>query len=350
MQYIDFIMSKQPGILFDNRFFRHAIDRQSPENPERLRRLYQSLDAHPYRDRFQRIPARIADFADVEAVHSRFYLDQIQRHAQSGNPYSYDKDTYLMTETMDCSLLAAGGGVQMARAIVSGEIDRGIMLARPPGHHAEPGRGMGFCVLNNVAIVASWLRRVHGMRRILIFDFDVHHCNGTQEIFYNTNEVLVCSFHQNDLFPFTGSTIEIGEGQGEGFTLNVPVYPQYGDVEYTYLAGRVLQALVEQFMPQIILVSAGFDGHEDDPISKTQVTTKWYATITAMLRRMADETCDGRLLMVLEGGYNPKSLYASVSAVLDALTEKSSPRVGIMQSPRAASLLANHPAKRFWTF
>jgi acetoin utilization deacetylase AcuC-like enzyme len=343
-------MSRRPAIVFDNRLFRHVIGRHSPENPERLRLLHQCLDKPPYRDRFQRIPARAADMADVEAVHSRFYLDQIRDHSISGNPYSYDKDTYVMPDTMDCALLAAGGCLQLAEAIVSAEVDRGFALVRPPGHHAEPGQGMGFCVLNNVAITAQWLRRVHGLRRILIFDFDVHHCNGTQEVFYNTSDVLVCSFHQNDLFPNTGQASEIGEDRGLGFTVNVPVYPHYGDTEYTFLAGQVLDALVEQYMPQIILVSAGFDGHKDDPISKTQLSTKWFATMTAMLRRMADETCDGRLMMVLEGGYNPRSLHASVLAVLDALAHEDCPRVGILHSERAASLLTDHPAKRFWTF
>lgn len=343
-------MSKRPGIIFDNRLLRHAIDQHSPENPERLRTLYQLLDTPSYRDRFQRLPAREADMADVEAVHSRFYLDQIRTHAKSDDPYSYDRDTYVMSETLDCSLLAAGGCLQLAEAIVSGEIDRGMALTRPPGHHAEPGRGMGFCVLNNVAITAAWLRRACGMKRILVFDFDIHHSNGTQEVFYNTNDVLVCSFHQNDLFPFTGKAAAMGIGNGEGFTVNVPVYPQYSDVEYTFLTGNVLQALVEQYMPQIILVSAGFDGHMNDPISKTWLSTKWYAQVTAMLRRMADETCNGRLLMVLEGGYNPQALHESVLAVLETLAEENYPRVGILHSQRAASLVLEHPAKRFWTF
>lgn len=343
-------MNKKPGILFDNRLFRHAIDYQSPENPERLRRLHQYLETAPHGNRFERIPIAAADEADIEAVHSRFYLEQIQSHTLSADPYSYDKDTYLMTESLDCAFLAAGGCLQMADAIMSGVINRGFCLVRPPGHHAEPGRGMGFCVVNNVAVVAAWLRRIYGLIRILIFDFDVHHGNGTQEAFYGTSDVLVCSFHQNDLFPYTGPMSEIGEGSGIGYNVNVPVYPQFGDREFTFLAGQVLQALVEQYMPQIILVSAGFDGHVDDPISKTRLTTKWYAAITAMLRRMADETCNGRMLMVLEGGYNPKSLHESALAVLDVMAEKNCHRVGILYSRRAESLIAGHPAKQFWTF
>ena len=341
---------KKPGILFDNRLFRHVIDRYSPENPKRLRSLYQQLESAAYQDRFQRIITDRIDMEAVEAVHPRFYLDQIRNHSRSSNPFAYDKDTYVMADTLDCALLAAGGCQQMADAVMSGAIDKGFALIRPPGHHAEPGRGMGFCVLNNIAITAAWLRRRYGLSRILIFDFDVHHGNGTQEVFYGTNEVLVCSFHQNDLFPFSGLASELGEEKGYGYNVNVPVYPQYGDIEYTYLTGQVLQSLVEQYMPQIILVSAGFDGHRNDPISKTELTTQWFATLTTMLKRMADETCDGRLLMVLEGGYNPESLQESVVAVLKAIVDKNGQRVGIMHSDRASTLLANHPAKHIWTF
>ena len=341
---------KKPGILFDNRLFRHVIDQHSPENPKRLRSLYQCLDTPAYHDQFLRIAADRIDMEAVEAVHPRFYLDQIRAHSQSIDPFAYDKDTYVMADTLDSAVLAAGGCLDMAEAVMSGTLDKGFALIRPPGHHAEPGRGMGFCVLNNIAITAAWLRRVYGLSRILIFDFDVHHGNGTQEAFYGTNEVLVCSFHQNDLFPFTGQASELGEGKGRGYNVNVPVYPQYGDIEYTYLTGQVLQNLVEQYMPQIILVSAGFDGHRDDPISKTHLTTQWFATVTAMLKQMADETCDGRLLMVLEGGYNPESLQKSVIATLKALVDETCQRVGIMHSSRAASLLANHPVKQFWTF
>jgi acetoin utilization deacetylase AcuC-like enzyme len=286
----------------------------------------------------------------VEAVHPRFYLDQIRRHSRSSDPFAYDKDTYLMAHTLDSALLAAGGCLQMADSIMSGTIDKGFALIRPPGHHAEPGRGMGFCVLNNIAITAKWLGRVYGLHRILIFDFDVHHGNGTQEAFYGSNEVLVCSFHQHDLFPFSGLASDVGEDKGRGSNVNVPVYPQYGDAEYTYLTGQVLQNVVEQYMPQIILVSAGFDGHRNDPISKTDLSTQWFATLTAMLKQMADETCGGRLLMVLEGGYNPESLQESVIAVLKALTQENGQRVGIMHSNRASALLADHPAKQFWTF
>jgi acetoin utilization deacetylase AcuC-like enzyme len=209
---------------------------------------------------------------------------------------------------------------------------------------------MGFCVVNNAALTATWLQEHYGFTRILIFDFDVHHGNGTQEIFYGRGDVLVVSFHQKGLFPFSGRADEVGEGKGRGYTLNVPVFPQYADGEYTYLAGTVLRAVVEQYLPQIILVSAGFDGHKEDPISKTELSSAWFGTITALLRQLADEVCGGRLLMLLEGGYNPVSLEDAVLAVLESLAAETLHRVGILHSRRAAQLIADHPAKHFWTF
>lgn len=343
-------MSKKPGVVLDNRLFRHVADRPSPENPGRLRALYRTLAGDIKDRRYQRITAKPAEMESVLAVHSQFYLDQIDAYTHAADPFAYDRDTYVMADTMDCAVLAAGGCIQLADAVMDGFIDQGFALIRPPGHHAEPGRGMGFCVLNNMAIAAAWLRRVHDLRRILIFDFDAHHGNGIQEAFYGDSDVFVCSIHQHDIFPFSGSAAEIGDGDGLGYTLNLPVFAQYGDVEYTYLAGRVLQALMEQYLPQIILVSAGFDGHVEDPISKLCLSTGWFATITRLVRQLADTYCDGRLLMVLEGGYNPASLEASVLAVLDALTARGRNRVGIPPSDRAARLLDDHPARRFWTF
>lgn len=343
-------MNKKPGILLDRSLLRHAIEGVSLENPDRLRSIYRMLDDRAHDGRFTRIPPMPADAEAVEAVHSRFYLDQLRSHAQSSDPFSYDRDTYVMSETVDCAFLAAGGCMQMADAIMAGEIDRGFAVIRPPGHHAEPGRGMGFCVLNNAAIIAAWLRARYGLSRILLFDFDIHHGNGTQEAFYESKEILFFSIHQRNLFPFSGSASELGEGAGAGYSINVPVYPQYGDVEYTYLTGQILQALVEQYMPQFILVSAGFDGHRDDPISKTQLTTRWFATITHLIRRLAQEHGENRVLMLLEGGYNPAALQSSVMTVLHALEAPVPQSVGILYSQRAAGLIANHPARQYWTF
>lgn len=341
--------SKKPGILFDNRYFDHSISRTSLENAGRLQHLYLLLETSDYSSRFLRFSPREAEMGDILAVHSSFYLEQIREHALNGDPFSYDRDTYLMELSFYTAQLAAGGCLELADQIMTGAIDYGFALIRPPGHHAEPGRGMGFCVFNNIAITAQYLRRKYDLQRILILDFDIHHCNGTQAVFYDSEKVLVSSVHQDKLFPFTGTAEETGSEKGQGYTVNLPVHAQFGDPEYTYLVGKVMGTLVEQYLPQIILVSAGYDGHRDDTISKTLLSTAWFAKVTEMLKKFALESCDNRLLFVLEGGYNPGALEASVLATLDALCKPVGSRIGIAPSDRAATLLHNHPLRNHWT-
>ncbi len=340
---------KQPGIVFDRRYFDHVIGRPSPENPDRLRSLYRRLEAPPFRDRLCRIQPREARSIDILSVHSGFYLDQIRELSLGDDPYGYDRDTYLMESSLYTARLAAGGCLALADRIMDGTIDYGFALIRPPGHHAEPGRGMGFCILNNVAITAEYLRREYGLERILIVDFDVHHGNGTQAVFYDTRQVLVTSIHQEKIFPFTGGRSEIGEGDGLGYTINLPVHAQFGDGEYTFLLGKVLTCLSEQYLPQFILVSAGFDAHEEDTISRTLLSTAWFGLAAEILKWLAAESADNRLLFILEGGYNPASLEASVLTTIEALCRPRGPRPGIGINQRADMILRDHPLRHHWT-
>ncbi len=341
-------MSFRTGIVFDERLLHHRIEQQTHENPGRLRGLYQRLTEVQHLGRYQRVKPRSATSEEIEAVHSSLYLEQLRRYALYENPFAYDKDTYLMDETIYAAGLAAGGCIELADRIMAGSLENGFALIRPPGHHAEPGRGMGFCVFNNIAITAAHLLKHHNLRRILIVDFDVHHCNGTQDCFYETDQVMTVSVHQRDMFPFTGGSDESGEGRGRGYTLNLPVYSGFSDREYTYLFGRVLQEVTEQYMPQFILVSAGYDGHVDETISAIRLSTGWYATVSAMLRFFAREVCDNRLLFILEGGYNPASLEDSVLASLESLAASDIPRVGIFPVERVEKVIANHPLRKFW--
>jgi acetoin utilization deacetylase AcuC-like enzyme len=321
----------------------------SPENPDRIRGLYIHLQQKLINDCFTHISPREASDAEIHASHSSFYMEQLREHSVKSDPFSYDKDTYLMEDTLPAARLAAGGCFVLADRIMAGDIDYGFGLVRPPGHHATPGRGMGFCIFNNVALTAEYLRNTYGLRRILILDFDIHHANGTQEIFYDTNEVLVYSIHQKGIFPFSGEPDETGNAEGTGYNINIPVHPQFGDSEYTYLLGRTLQGIMVQFLPQFILVSAGFDGHKDDTISETNLSSDWFATITHILRRYAAEICDNRMLFVLEGGYNPVSLEESIFATIDALLQDKFAHPGIFPVPRAEKLLEGHPLHRYWT-
>ncbi|MBU1139071.1 MAG: histone deacetylase [Proteobacteria bacterium] len=341
-------MSSQLGLVFDNRYLHHSIPTPSSENPERVRSLYRHLQQQNNTS-LRHIAPREALNSEICMAHSPFYVKQLREHAVKADPYSYDRDTYLMEDSLPTARLAAGGCFNLADTIMAGELDYGFALVRPPGHHATGGRGMGFCIFNNIALTAEYLRRQHGLRRILILDFDVHHANGTQEIFYDTNEVLVCSIHQSGIFPFSGFPEELGSEEGLGYTVNIPVHAQFGDSEYTYLLGRLLQGLVEQYLPQFILVSAGFDGHIDDTISGTLLSTEWFGLITHILRRHASESSENRLLYIMEGGYNPISLEASVLSTIDALTQKEFICPGIFPTPRADKILHSHPLHRYWT-
>lgn len=342
-------MKNKVGLVVDDRYLVHSIPQPSPENPGRIRHL-----ASVVREKYARdcvlFSAREANIEEIEGVHSGFYLQQLKEHSVKPDPYSYDRDTYLMEHSFHTAQLAAGGCLELSDKLMNGDIDYGFAMIRPPGHHAEPGRGMGFCVFNNVSITAEYLRQEYHLNRILILDFDAHHGNGTQEVFYDTDEVLVLSVHQHDLFPYTGKSSDVGADKGEGYTINIPVYAQFGDTEYTFLLGRMLQAVVEQYLPQIILVSAGYDGHMDDTISGTNLTTDWFGVATNMLKQYAREVCDGRLLMVLEGGYNAVSLESSVLTTLDSLLRKSNgDKIGVLHSERADNILINHPLRHHWT-
>lgn len=341
-------MHNNVGLVVDDRYLDHSIPQPSPENPGRLRNMA-GVVREKYASTCRFFPPREAQAEDIERVHSRFYLDQLKEHSLRLDPFSYDRDTYLMEHSYYTAQLAAGGCLELADRVMGNDLDYGFAMIRPPGHHAEPGRGMGFCVFNNVSITAEYLRKTYGLNRILIIDFDAHHGNGTQEAFYDTDEVLVVSLHQRDIFPFSGTVSELGTGKGCGYTINVPVFAQFGDLEYTFLLGRLMQALAEQYLPQIILISAGYDGHVDDSISGTTLSTEWFGVATAMLKQYAAEVCDSRLLMLLEGGYNPVSLEASVLATLDSLLERRVGRIGIPHSSRANNLLSDHPLQNYWT-
>ena len=335
-------------MVLDEKYLQHVISTRSPENPERVRKLY-----HTVRDLFGSnchfFNGRGLDDEDLRRVHSSFYLDQIREHSARPNPFSYDRDTYLMAKSLEVARWAAGGCLGLADRVMQQELDTGFALIRPPGHHAEAGRGMGFCILNNVAITAKYLQRIYGLNRILIVDFDVHHGNGTQEIFYDSSEVLFLSLHQHNIFPFSGDAAETGVDGGMGFNINVPVFPQFGDLEYTFLLGRLLQVVTEQFLPQIILVSAGYDGHRDDNISGILLSTEWFALAAKMLRQYANEVCNGKLLFILEGGYNPDSLEASVVSTMQGILDHGASKVGVMHSDRAAPILRNHPMNDYWS-
>jgi acetoin utilization deacetylase AcuC-like enzyme len=313
------------ALIEDPRYQEHRGPRGHPERPERLEAVAAALD--PLRDSLVRLPARAADDEEVLRVHDRGLLARVAE-ASAVAPTQLDADTFVCSRSDEIARLAAGAAIDLARAVARGEADTGLAAVRPPGHHAEADRAMGFCLFNNVALAARALQVEHGVDKLLILDWDVHHGNGTQHAFEADASVLYFSMHQFPFYPGTGAFGEIGVGRGEGATVNVPLPAGAGDAEYLGVMQRVLTPVALSFRPEMILVSAGYDAHRDDPLAEMQVSAAGYRAMTASLRALADELCGGRLAFVLEGGYSASGLREGVSALLEATLKPAGPLAG----------------------
>ncbi|MCJ7619723.1 MAG: histone deacetylase [Anaerolineae bacterium] len=285
---------------------------------ERLETTIQVLDQRGLLEKLAQIQPAPVPAEHLLAVHHEHYVKLARDVAERGGG-NLDSDTYLNGRSYEVALLAAGGLLNLVDAILDGKADNGFALVRPPGHHALPGRGMGFCLFNNVAVAAQYALKHRGLSRILIADFDLHHGNGTQEMFYTTDSVMYFSTHQYPYYPGTGHWSEIGAAAGEGFTVNVPLLAGVGDEGYERIFDEILYPIAERYLPEFILVSAGFDAHWRDPLGMMQVSAAGYGSLAGILKQMADELCDGRLAFTLEGGYDLQGLAHSIAAVLQAL-------------------------------
>lgn len=255
----------------------------------------------------------------LRLVHTEGHIRRIEEASRNGLILLDEGDTYAGPHSFDTALLAVGAAREAIDQVASGEATNAFALVRPPGHHARPGAPMGFCLFNTIAVAARYAQRKHGCRRILILDWDLHHGNGTQEIFEEDASVLFISLHEHPLYPGTGSALEQGRGKGEGFTLNLPMKPGSGDAEYrTAFEEKVLPA-ADRFQPDFVLVSAGFDAHRDDPLGNLRLTEDGFAEMTGWIRAVAERHCRGKLVSVLEGGYNVDALGRSIHAHLCAL-------------------------------
>jgi len=330
-------MNKKLGIVKSSKYLLHCSQENKIEKPERLLEIYNYLDNNNQGLVFYE-PEMITE-EELKRTHSAFYINQIKQSSSQGGEHNYDNDTYINQHTYDTARLAAGGCTKLADKIMENEIDKGFALVRPPGHHAEAGRAMGFCIFNNTAITASHLIDNYNLDRILVVDFDVHHGNGTQEIFYDNPKMLTLSIHQNDIFPLTGKGGDIGINEGEGYNINIPVHPYFGDEEFSYIFGKIIQQVAENYLPQIILVSAGYDGHIEDNVSKLQITDDGYANINKFLCYFADKYSDGKLLYILEGGYNLESSYSNMVSTIEILKNPVLQPPGFMFSERAHKII-----------
>jgi acetoin utilization deacetylase AcuC-like enzyme len=312
-------MSTKTGVVKDPIYLEHRPSEFHPESPQRLEVLYEMLEGAEVRGTFVEISPRPCDREDLERVHDGGYIDFVASTA--GKPLaSLDPDTQTSPRSYEASLQAAGGCLEAVDRILSGEIQNAFAMVRPPGHHAETARAMGFCLFNNVAIAARYAQAKHGLAKVMIVDWDLHHGNGTQRTFYDDATVLYASTHQYPYYPGTGGFDEIGNGTGQGLTVNVPLSPGHGDGEYAGIYRRIMAQVGRAYQPDLLIISAGFDIYLGDPLGGMRVTPGGFAMMTRTLKEMADEVCHGRLLVALEGGYNLEGLRTAGEAVLKELT------------------------------
>jgi acetoin utilization deacetylase AcuC-like enzyme len=298
------------GYVYDPIYLEHDL-RGHPENQQRLKTILRVLEESGMLSRLVSIPAIPVSLERLERVHSPQYVEQVQRLAQRGGGH-LDMDTYVRSSSYEAALMAAGGLVEATRAVLDGEVDNAFGLVRPPGHHALRNRGMGFCLFNNVAVAARYALAERGLERVLIVDFDVHHGNGTQDEFEADPAVLYVSTHQYPHYPGTGYFSETGRGAGMGSIVNVPLSGGVGDSGFARIFHEVVGPAAWRFQPQLILVSAGYDAHWDDPLASLQLSIGGYTAIAQLLKDLAQELCGGRLVFTLEGGYHLQALAYSI--------------------------------------
>lgn len=296
---------------------------EHPERPERLAAISEALAAEPQLCDLPNRQPEPASQDRLEALHDPAYVESIFRAGaladERGLGSWLDPDTWLGPASLDAALASAGGAASAVQAVLAGERYSAFSLTRPPGHHATKKRAMGFCLFNNIALAAQ-AALDSGLERVAIVDFDVHHGNGTQDIFYDRSDVLYISCHQAPFYPGTGAASERGRGEGEGFTVNVPMSAGGGQVEYLDVFDEVFGPALRDYKPELLLLSAGFDAHQSDPLAQMELTGTGYGLLAGRLRAWAEELCEGRSAWVLEGGYDLQSLSESVVAVLKELS------------------------------
>jgi acetoin utilization deacetylase AcuC-like enzyme len=307
------------GLVYDSRYLDHDMGAGHPESPNRLRAIMQQLEQSGMAARLTRIEPREAEDEWITQIHTPSYLAMLKTHAPTNGRVSLDPDTSMSLGSLTAAYWAAGGTLAAVDAIMNKQVEHVFCALRPPGHHAEMERAMGFCLFNNVAIATRYVQKKHGLTRVLIVDWDVHHGNGTQHSFENDPSVLFFSTHQFPHYPGTGRESERGRGAGEGFTINVPMEAGAGDEEYRAIFQKSLVPAADGFKPEFVIISAGFDAHKDDPLASMRLTEEGYADLTGIVAGIAKRHAGGRILSSLEGGYHLTSLAASVDRHIQAL-------------------------------
>lgn len=313
-----------------------------PEHAGRIQAVWKQLELSGLTDRMKQATAPSAITEQIQSVHTARYLDLVARTAGQARLTRLDADTYTTPTSYEVALLAAGGVIHAVDAVLAGHVNNGIAAVRPPGHHAMPDRAMGFCLFGNIAVAARFAQHTHHLDRIMIVDYDVHHGNGTEAMFYTDNTVLFVSTHQSPLYPGTGAPMDVGRGAGKGFNVNIPLAPGNGDTNYAALYKEVIWKLAERYQPQLILVSAGFDAHWRDPLAHINLSLSGYAHISRELILMAEAYCGGKIVFVMEGGYDLDVLsygWANIARALLGDDDIADPLGSVADEPPVAPVI-----------
>ncbi|MGB8854974.1 MAG: histone deacetylase [Pirellulales bacterium] len=311
--------TRRTGLVVSTAFSEHLTGSGHPERPDRTAAIVERLKADGLLARARIIEPRLATDEDILRCHTAAYLKIVKEDVADGVQRLSTGDTPLSPKSLDTALLAAGGVLAAVDAVMDGSVANAFAVVRPPGHHATPNRGMGFCLFNNVAIAARYVQAKYGVKRVLIADWDVHHGNGTQDIFYTDGSVFFFDTHQHPLYPGTGQATETGDGAGEGRTLNCPFGAGAGRAEIVGAFRDRLVPAADVFKPEFVLVSAGFDSRVDDPLGGFRLTDADFAELTGIVKEIAARHAGGRLVSTLEGGYNLAGLAAAAASHVRAL-------------------------------
>ena len=312
------------GLLLDDRFGQHDTGRGHPERPQRLAGLTARIEAEGLLKRVRRIEPKPVDLEHLERVHTPAYIERVANTCRGGRPFIDTPDSAICPKSYDIARLAVGGLLAAVDGVMNGELRNAFCAVRPPGHHAEADVSMGFCLFNNVAVAARYLRHRWKLDRVLILDWDVHHGNGTQHTFDDDPSVFFCSLHEhpNHLYPGTGFEHETGVGPGEGTTLNLTMMPRACDDDYRRAFTEKFLPAAEAFKPEFVLVSAGYDAHRRDPLAHIELTDEAFAWMTTEILQFARTHCQGRLVSTLEGGYDLTALATCAAEHVELMTRE----------------------------
>ncbi|MFI5377953.1 MAG: histone deacetylase [Tepidisphaerales bacterium] len=313
--------SPRTGLMYGPVYLEHQTSKGHPERPERLEAIVKQLKDSGLWEQLVLIEPRDAGLEWLATIHSPQYVQRVKLACERGDALLDSADVPISKESYAVAVKAAGGVLSAVDAVMDRKAANAFCAVRPPGHHALADRAMGFCIFDNIAVAARYIQKKHKLAKVLIVDWDVHHGNGTQAAFYDDPTVFYFSIHRSPFYPGSGAAMEKGRGKGEGFTLNVPMAQGAGDADYIAAVKGKLIPAANAFKPDFVLVSAGFDAHEDDPLGGMKLTSRGYAELTRIVKEIAREHCAGRLVSVLEGGYDLRGLATSVEAHIRVLME-----------------------------